>query len=152
MTRISRQLQADWPVYMSYDNGDSDTDRFYHTGKGAILEESSIFYQKRQIDIFLLAMAIGKEQKTRKPLGKPSNSIRRDALTEEEVWLMCCVALSEDDANLETIADPKKIVKICEEYANGGIKTLIQLDTQTDINNQQYEESLERALKSSMLS
>ena len=57
-------------------------------------------------------MAIGKEFKDpepkdkelksgRIPIENPSQSIRRDALTEDEVWLMCCIALSEEDTDLD---------------------------------------------------
>ena len=91
-------------------------------------------------------MAIGKDMNSRVKLENSSQSIRRDALTEEEVWLMCCVALSEKDTDLETLADSKTIIRICEEYANGGIKALIRLDQRADINNKQYEEFLEDAI------
>ena len=146
MNKISRQLQADWPTHMSYDMSDGDVDRFYSSINGVLTEQNSIFYRKRQIDIFLLAMAIGKELNTKKPLKKPSQSIRRDALNEEEIWLMCCVGLSEDDANLDILAEPTKLIRMCEEYSNGGINTLIQLENQIDLNNRQYEEFLEKAI------
>ena len=146
MNKISRQLQAGWPTHMSYDRSDSDVDRFYSSINGVFLEENSIFYNKRQIDVFLLAMAIGKELDAKKSLKKPSQTIRCDALLEEEVWLMCCVGLSEDDASLDTLADPAKLIRTCEEYSNGGIKKLIQIEKQSDPNNKQYEEFLEKGI------
>lgn len=149
MTRISRQLSADWNPHMSFDKKNTDAETFYSTQNGAITERTSLFYKRRQIDIFMLAMAIGKAQNSRKKIHSPSNSIKSDALTEDELWLMCCVALSEDDADIDTLADPKKLIKICEEYSNGGIGTLIELDRQTDLDHGQYEEFLENALKSS---
>ena len=148
MNRISRQLQSDWPTHMSFDKSRGPVERFYSSINGALTESSSIFYNRRQIDIFLLAMAIGKARNAREPIKNPSQSIRRDALTEQEVWLMCCVALSDEGAGLDTLADPKKLIKTCEEYANGGIDILMQLDSQTDVNNKQYEEFLEKAIKS----
>ena len=148
MNKISRQLQSDWPNYMSYDKSDDTIEKFYSSINGVLAERSSIFYNKRQIDIFLLAMAIGKMRNAKKAIRSPSQSIRRDALDEQEVWLMCCVALSDDDAGLNTLADPKKILKTCEEYANGGIKILIELENQSDSNNKQYEGFLEEAIKS----
>ncbi len=148
MNKISRQLQSDWPTHMSYDKNDGSVEKFYSSINGALVEKNSIFYNKRQIDIFLLAMAIGKKRDAKESIKTPSQSIRRDALNEQEVWLMCCVALSDNDAGLETLADPKKLIKTCEEYANGGIKILMQLDSQPDINNKQYEEFLEDGIKS----
>lgn len=124
--KIALHLQSDWPTHMSYDKSDTDSENFYSIIKGAIGEKGSIFHQRRQIDIFMLAMAIGKEKRIRTKLKSPSNTIRRDALTEKEVWLMCSVALAEEE-NLEVLGDPSKVVKICEEYANGGIQTLISM-------------------------
>ena len=147
MSRISRQLQADWPNHMSYDKSNSDVDKFYSYTNGVIMEQESVFYKKRQIDIFLLAMAIGKEQNNRVKVKKPSQTIRCDALHEEEVWLMCSVVLAEEGTDLDVLADPPRLIRICEEYANGGIEYLMQLEKQTDLNNKQYEESLERAIE-----
>lgn len=143
--RASRLLQADWPIHISYDKDQSEVDMFYSTIKGAISDRNSDFYNKRQVDIFLFAMAIGKELNARKKIKAPSQSIRRDALTEEEMWLMCSVALSEKDADLDVLADSKKIVSICEEYSNGGINKLIQMENQIDP-KKEYEEFLEKAI------
>ena len=142
----AHRLQAEWPQNLSYDKGDKDIDDFYDSINGAIRDEGSIFHGKRQIDIFLLAMAIGKTANNRIKLKSPSNSIRRDALTERETWQMCSIVLSEKDAGLETLADSKNLVKICEEYANGGMKSLMALDKhKTDVSGQ-YEEALEAEL------
>ena len=50
----------------------------------------------------------------------------------EYVWMMVAVALEETkDSNgnptMEIFKEPKKIIKICEEYANGGIGDLIKM-------------------------
>ena len=145
--KASQYLQADWPSFMSYDRSDSAIDKFYSHIEGQIAEPQSIFYRRRQIDIFLLAMAIGKESNTRMKLKKPSNSIRCDALTEQEVWMMCAVVMSEDAADLNVLADPKQIIAICQEYANGGIKMLMHIDQKFNTDNQQYEDFLEDALR-----
>ena len=145
---IPRQLTFNWPNNLSYDKSDTEIVNFYSAIKGTITEKHSIFYDKRQIDIFLLAMAIGKGLDSSRPLKSPSKTIRRDALTEKEVWLMCSVALSEDNADLDMLADQSKIVQICEEYSNAGIKILIKLnDKLVNSTFQQYEEFLEDAIK-----
>ena len=143
MSNSARRLQADWPVNLSYDNTRTEVDKFYSTVDGTIREQSSIFYNKRQVDIFLLAMAIGKKMNAREKLKGKSQSIRRDALTEKETWIMCSVALS-DEPNLDVLADPSKVVHICEEYANGGIGTLIGLNRRVG-HTDPYEERLEKA-------
>ena len=150
MNKDVRQLLYDWPNNMSYDKSDGTIEKFYSSINGVLTEPSSIFHNRRQIDIFLLAMAIGKMHNAKKVIKTPSQSIRRDALNEQEAWLMCCVALSDDDddAGFDTLANPEKIVRTCEEYANGGIKTLIGWESQVDIHSNQYEEFLEEAIKS----
>ena len=137
------QLQAGWTRDLSFDKDDKDVEKFYSSSRGAIMERSSIFHQRRQIDIFLLAMAIGYSEKKRKKVVRHSRSIRRDALTENEVWMMCSVALAEEKT-LDLLANPQLVIQICEEYANGGIDALIRLDMEPGSGYQQYEESIEQ--------
>lgn len=142
---VSRRLQADWPTHMSYDKADPAVANFYSIIKGTLTENSSIFYNKRQIDIFLLSMALGIEARERKKVSIPSQTIRRDALTEDEVWMMCGVALAEE-GTLDVLADPSRVVRICEEYSNGGIGILMSLNTRSGSMSEPYEESLEGLL------
>lgn len=141
------QLQAGWSRDLSYDKSNLKVDDFYSSINGAITESSSIFYGKRQIDIFLLAMAIGYTEKVRKKIVKHSRSIRRDALTEREVWMMCSVALTEVKT-LDLLANPPLVIQICEEYANGGIDTLIRMEGYSGSELEYYEESIEEIVKS----
>ena len=143
--KTAKRIQADWPMHLSYDKSDSGIENFYSTVNGCIDEKSSIFFRKRQIDIFLLAMAIGMEQNNREKIRKPSESIRRDALTEKEVWMMCSVALAEV-SKLDILADSKELIKICEEYANGGIKTLMMLEKSGSSAKGEYEDLLIEAI------
>lgn len=139
--KTSNYLSYDWPHDISYDKSDPSVEKFYSTVRGTISDASSIFYKKRQVDIFLLAMAIGKSLGHREPLKKPSDAIRRDALSERAVWMMCSVALS-DTKNLDVLADPAKAVRICEEYANAGIGTLMALSKRPGDTTLPYEEFL----------
>lgn len=142
--KIALHLQSDWPHDMSYDKANNEAAMFYDiTSEGsAIGADTSIFYKRRQVDIFLLAMAIGYARKNRKKIARPSMSIRRDALKEKEVWIMCSVALAEE-GRLEVLADPPRVVRICEEYANGGIDELIKMDKSVR-ESEKYEESISR--------
>ena len=142
--KIAMHLQSDWPHDMSYDKANPEAANFYGVsgGDGAIGADTSIFYKKRQVDIFLLAMAIGYARKSRKKVVRPSASIRRDALTEKEVWIMCSVALAEE-GRLEVLADPTRVVRICEEYANGGIDELMRMD-EAGRGTEEYEDTIER--------
>ncbi len=142
--RVSRQLHADWPEYLSYDKAVSKLEGFY-SSSGAVTDKNSIFYGKRQADIFILSMAMGIEMGERKKIAKPSQTIRCNTLSEKEVWMMCSVALAEE-CTLEVLADSPKVIKICEEYANGGIDMLMDLDKDGAGGSEPYEEYLERLL------
>ena len=144
--KIAMRLQADWPRDMSYDKRDPESEKFYSTVDGAINERTSIFYGRRQIDIFLLAMSLGYAEENRKKLRQPSRTIRRDALTEKEVWMMCSVALAEEKS-LEVLADPPRVIRICEEYANGGMQTLISVNRRSGSASEPYEELIEEAMR-----
>ena len=141
--KIAMQLQSDWPHDMSYDKDNAEAAKFYGVsgGDGAVGDDTSIFHKKRQVDIFLLAMSIGHAKKIRKRVARPSMSIRRDALTEKETWIMCSVALAAEK-RLEVLADPALIVRICEEYANGGIDELMRMD-KSGRGSEKYEDSIE---------
>ena len=144
--RVSRILQADWPEHLSYDKAVPGVEDFYSTIKGTTTEQSSIFYKMRQIDIFIMAMAIGIEMKERRKVVRPSNTIKCNALTEIEVWMICSVALAEE-RTLDVLARPSKIIRICEEYANRGIKFLMNLNMHTGSTiSEPYEEYLEKLL------
>ena len=135
---------------MSYDKAVSGAESFYSTINGTVTEKSSIFYSKNQTDIFILAMAMGVELGERQKLARPSQTIRRDALTEMEVWIMCSVALAEEHT-LDVLANPSKMIRICEEYANGGIKSLMNLNMLSGSNIlEPYEKSLEDLLDKHM--
>ena len=144
--RVSRLLHADWPEYLSYDKAVSGLEEFYSMVHGTITEKSSIFYHKRQAEIFLLALAMGIDMGERKKLAKPSQTIRCNTLLEKEVWMMCSVALAEE-RTLDVLANPSKMIRICEEYANGGIKTLMSLNMRSGSSiSEPYEENLEGLL------
>lgn len=142
--KIAMHLQSDWPHDMSYDKANKEAGNFYGgpVEGGAIRDDTSIFHRKRQVDIFLLAMSIGYAKKIRKKVARPSRSIRRDALTEKEVWIMCSVALAAEE-RLEVLADPAHVVRICEEYANGGIDELMRMD-KSGRGSEKYEDSIDR--------
>ena len=125
-----RRLVSDWPEHISYDKNNSDVSSYYDKYKGYPTNPESFFYNKRHLDIFIYAMSIGKHYGKKSKLKDRSNSLPVDALKEDEIWLMIATALSESDTNLEILKDGKKIVQICEEYANAGITYLIDTDKQ----------------------
>lgn len=144
-----KKIIADWPEFLSYDNSDEKIKKFYSEFEGEKTKRGSIFYGKRLLDIFLLSMAIGKQSGIRTKLENKSRTMPRNALTEDEIWLMTCVAFTEKDGDLKVLTDPKEIVNICEEYANTGIRKLIALDIGSSFSDPlgPYEDLLEKKLK-----
>ena len=58
---------------------------------------------------------------------------------------MCSVALAEEP-RLDILADSKELIKICQEYANGGIKVLMALEKLGNNVSEQYEEYLTKMI------
>jgi len=146
---ISKKLTVDWPKNMSYDISDQRTADYVSERVGVVTKRGSIFYKKRLLDVFLFAMAKGKQKGLRTPLTKKSNSMPTDALKEEEIWLMSSIALSEKNSDLDILTKPEEIIKICEEYANTGVKDLIAIDFSTSISDplEPYEKLMEDNLE-----
>ena len=108
---------------------------------GAKNKKTSFFYGKTGLDIFLMAMALGKDigSSTPIPKGGKANNLPTSSLTDAAMWAMISVALSEEDSDLDTLTDGKKIYEICEGYANTGILPLITLDETGEIGNYQSQ-------------
>ena len=144
-----KRLTEGWPEGISYNTGDKEIDDYYDKNNGAVSKRTSFFYKKRLLDIFIYAMAIGKKLGKHTSFTDRSYSMPVDALKEDEIWLMISVALSEKNNDLKLFENPKEIVRTCEEYANAGIKPLIELDRITSIDNPNgsFEEKLQELLK-----
>ena len=136
-------IRANWPKYISYNKSDTRVELYYDDKKkeGAKNKKTSFFYGKTGLDIFLMAMALGKDigSKTPIPKGGKANNLPTSSLTDATMWAMISVALSEEDSDLDTLTDGKKIYEICEGYANTGILPLITLDETGEIGNYQSQ-------------
>ena len=133
LSNKGNDLLYGWPENISY-NKSTEIEKYFSKERGAVNESTSLFYQKKRIlEIFIFAMALGKNRKSYLPWSdisksKKSLTMPTDALTEEEIWLMTCIAISHENKGIEVIKHPKKIVEICEGYANGGIALLLSYD------------------------
>ena len=74
-------------------------------------------------DVFIQAMALGRKEKRRVPLDDPYPLINTNTFSEEQEWLIKAVAIAET-GTLDALNDPRQMLKIAEEYANGGIDIL----------------------------
>ena len=65
-------------------------------------------------------------------------------MQEEHVWGMIAVAMAEKDSDLNTLDKGNEMVKICEEYANTGMKTLIVMDGTPEGMEEKFDDLLRR--------
>ena len=146
-------IRGKWPKYIAYNKKDTRISDFYSDkGKeGARNKRQSFFYEKTGLDIFLMAMALGKDigSKTPIPSGGKANNLPTSSLSDTGMWAMISVALSEKDSNLNTLDDGTKIYEICEGYANTGILPLITMDETGEIGNyqKQFEDKFKKYIE-----
>ena len=121
-------ITGNWGKNISYDGKDDRVKDYFGGARKAVNNPSSFFYGKTALDVFQLAMAVGKYYGARKPLVSPKQNLPKNSLTEKQTWAMIAVALAEDESDIFTLKDGNQIYRICEEYANGGIEMIIDWD------------------------
>lgn len=128
------KLTAGWPK-VGYDGSNDKVLQFYLRESGATKNRNSLFASKKLADIFIFAMALGKEAGLKKSYEKKKD--RRETIDFEYIagdpiylWMMIAIAIEESDGDLAIFANPREgIIDVCEEYANYGIDLLIEMDT-----------------------
>ncbi|MEM2857073.1 MAG: hypothetical protein QW416_08240 [Candidatus Nitrosocaldaceae archaeon] len=92
------------------------------------LKDSKVFKQSDtpMKSIFIYALALGWNNKIRKPLKKKKGSIPSSTLSNDELWLLYSIAYTETK-DISIILKGKEVAKIVEEYANGGIDELYKI-------------------------
>lgn len=126
---------------IGYDGARDDVAIFYNKIVGEKIKRGSFFEGKKLTDIFIYAMCLGKAEFGTLEFQKNNEGkldIRRNIdliyfnNQPEYVWMMVAVALDETkDADgrptMDIFKEPRKIIEICEKYANGGISELIRM-------------------------
>jgi len=74
-------------------------------------------------EVFILSMSIGFKDKRRTALEDAYPLINMNSLSEDQEWLIKALAISET-GGVDILNQPRQIIKIAEEYANGGIDIL----------------------------
>lgn len=119
----------------------------YSDKKGGWLnkESKSIFAGKFQKDLFIFAMALGKQRGGQPtPLTPPKqNNVRVDAMTEKQKWALLSIGISKNKTLL-CLKDESPMYADAEEYAHEGLKILISHVDKYGIN---YPKALEAELK-----
>lgn len=147
------KLTAGWPK-VGYDKKDERVLQFYAKMSGTVADRKSFFARKKLADVFIFAMALGKNADIKKPYDNKGD--RRDtidmeyiATTPEYVWMMIAIAIEESGGDLTIFDDPKtKIIDVCEQYANYGIQLLMDMEQRVNTSDPYigYEEKFEELL------
>ncbi len=107
-------------------------------------DASSILKGSEHAEVFMQAMALGVRERSKKPLDDPYPLINMSSVTEEQEWLIKAVAVAEA-GGVEILNQPRQMIKIAEEYANGGIDLLFD---RTYRGPGEYAKRLEEELRS----
>lgn len=98
-------------------------------------------------DVFMVAFGFGVARGQRTPLGS-SREIFDDGLLRAEDWdVIKATVLAEDEEALSSLGDAEQLVRVAQEYANGGIRVM-----RKEYLAAQPEESLAAALLQSVAS
>ena len=130
-------------VKVAYDGTNTQTRNIYDHVEGETRKHGGFFEGKKDTDIFIYAMCLGKKlgdrlefQKddvTGKIDKKANIDIEYFANQPEYVWMMIATALEDTkdpqtgDPTMDVFKNPKIIVEICQEYANAGMHELIKI-------------------------
>jgi hypothetical protein len=149
----AKKIVAGWPS-VGYDGENEPVREFYAKASGTVKSRNSMFAQKKLADIFIFAMALGKNAGIKKDYNKKSDrkdTINMDyiATQPEYLWMMISIAIEEYDGNLEIFQEPRKIIDICEQYANYGIELLMEMEGRASTSDPYigYEEKFDELLE-----
>ncbi len=129
-----------------YEVDDAEVNEFYSKieNKSPIVTKSSMFFGLRQWDIFRYSLALGVYHKKDLDFKRVSANIPTDWLHDQDIIAMFAAVFSSKDVSLEILQDPKKIQIMCENFANYGVRKLIEINSQIDMGNpiKEYESLL----------
>lgn len=90
-------------------------------------EEDSPFYGVQRIDLFMFALGYGRKRSGRIELGSGRHALfNRPSLSEQQEWIIKSIAAYEE-RDPQVLRDEKRVYKIAQEYARGGIEELHSL-------------------------
>ena len=151
-------------VKVAYDGTNTQTRNIYDHVEGETRKHGGFFEGKKDTDIFIYAMCLGKRKGLYNDYEKKDGKIDRRATIDVEyfasqpeyVWMMIATAFDHAknvdgmDSNqlLKLFDNPAKIVEICEKYANFGIHELMDMNDKASVGDpyRGYDEKLNELL------
>lgn len=148
-----KQILSRWCVTMSADHkgeprnvGYSEKHAEYYQDKQSSWinkESNNIFAGKRQKDLFIFAMALGKNRNQLSEIKEKQNNVSVDAMSESQKWALLSIGITQDE-DLICLKDEKLIYELAEKYANEGMEIL---KSHIDMWGPNYPKALEVELK-----
>jgi len=107
------------------------------------IKDESIFKGKNRKEQFLFAMAVGFKNNIKIPIKKTEGLFLEKDLKPEDEALINAIAIY-DAASIDILSNKGQVYKIAEEYANGGIRILVDKIDSTQFGS--FEKILEKDL------
>jgi len=91
--------------------------------------DGSPFFKQKATDVFVTAAAIGYYLEKREPVKDKHDLFRTFSLSDEKsrMWLLKSIAMAVE--GVDVLRDLKRVIIICEEFANSGIDYLYEMHT-----------------------
>jgi hypothetical protein len=131
---------SDTREFKRYVDIDRSRDHYYSS---LIKEKHSPFYKMNKRDVFIFAAAVGSYYNSRSELKDKVNLNLYSDFPEKYRILADIIALKEFKYDTDKILDGKEVVKLLEEFADGGIERLYDM-TLNDLQRNELEEELFR--------
>jgi dnd system-associated protein 4 len=89
-----------------------------------IKDTTSPFHETEYTQLFMFAMVYGWQNAGRIELSGGTRALfNRSSLSDQQEWIIKSIAVKED-RDADVLKDEKRVYKIAQEYANGGIDVL----------------------------
>jgi len=145
----TKQKQNQWWDKMLNEHYNEPRDVGYSKKNGDLYRDwiakdsKNIFANKKQKDLFIFAMALGKYSEMDSDLVDRKANIPVDSMKEQQKWALLSIGVSEMD-NLLCLKDEKPLYLKAEKYAEEGLKIL---ESHIDRYGTNYPKALEIELK-----
>lgn len=106
-------------------------------------ESNTIFSGKTQKDLFIFAMALGKNEGRKSGVKDKQPNASVAAMSEKQKWALLSIGLNENN-DLTCLKDESELYETAEKYAEEGLKIL---ESHIDHHGINYAKALEVELK-----
>ena len=145
------QLPSGWfTKNFYYDVGDPDVNNFYSKieNKSPLHTKSSMFHGLRQWDLFRYSLSLGVHYGKELDFKRKTANIPTEYIHDKDIVAIFSAVFSLKDNDLSILHEPKKIQTICENYANYGVRKLMEMNSQVEMANpiSEYESQIKKVI------